>query len=230
MSDKLGREPWPWNDRPADLTLTEFAVSADDDAEICEFAWTMVLRGEAEDYVGDYIGELLSDTDLADLPAAAFAQMSGHLFAARRAQQRRWADSDITANLDTAFAQLESVGILARGDFSCCRACASKEIADERDDSRYWRGYVTFNRQDTEAMLEGGPVSVSFGVFAPPGGDPASDGDLPIAVREDANRAALEDLAHEVMDILDRHRLQPSWNGDSGSGLLLANPQWYVTV
>ncbi|MEO9198077.1 MAG: hypothetical protein ABI206_04935 [Antricoccus sp.] len=230
MSQSAVRDPWPWNDRPADLSLTAFAVNQSDDAEICQFAWTMVLRGAGEEYVAEYIGELLSDTDCADLPDSEFARMSAHLFAARRAQQHRWVDRQITPNLTSAFADLEAAAILARGDFSCCGTCAAGEIWDERDDSRHWRGYVTFTTQDTESMLEDGSVYLSYGIFPPEGFDPVAYDQIPLDERESAYRAEFEQFMTEVLSILDRHQLQPSWNNGSDTRVLLSNPQWYVTV
>lgn len=205
VSQPVVREPWPWNDQPVDLSLTAFAVNQSDDAEICQFAWTMVLRGADEEYVAENIGELLSDTDCADLPASEFARMSAHLFAARRAQQHRWADRQITPNLTSAFADLEAAAILAPGDFSCCRTCAADEIWDERDDSRHWRGYVTFTTQDTESMLEDGSVHLSYGIF-PANFDPVADEQIPLAERERAYRADFEQFMTEVVSILDLHQ------------------------
>lgn len=230
MSKGAPRQPWPWNDRPADLSLIACAVNANDDAEICQFAWTMVLRGEDEEYVAEYIGELLSDTDCADLPVAEFARMSAHLFAARRAQQQGWAEEQITPNITSAFAQLEDAAILARSNFSCCVSCASHEIWDERDDSRHWRGYVTFSSQDTESMLEDGSVYLSYGIFPPEDFDPVAYEQLSLAKRESAYHAQLEQFMADVVCVLDQHHLQPSWSIGSDTRVLLSNPQWYVAI
>ncbi|OKL52245.1 hypothetical protein BSZ39_12615, partial [Bowdeniella nasicola] len=72
------------------------------------------------------------------------------------------------SNIEEAFDDLESKGVLARACFSCCGTCASSEIWGEFDESRPWQGYVYFHWQDAEALVElrtGPDAGTAIGMF-----------------------------------------------------------------
>jgi len=94
--------------------------------------------------------------------------------------------------LDMAFAELESMGVVARQHFTCCQTCGNAEIGDEIEQTPGARGYVFYHFQDTERAVEGDGLCLCYG----------------------STEAQTEPIGHEVVDALQRNGLAVSWNGD----------------
>ncbi|MFK4790296.1 DUF6891 domain-containing protein [Microbacterium sp. ZW T5_56] len=120
------------------------------EAEVRDAAWPQVIRGETDP---ELFVELCDDevVEWGIANGVAIAAFN-HVVAARRALQAAW-PADARANLTDAFEALNRAGIVARENFNCCGSCAAGEIWDERDGTRAWRGYVTYNQQDTERLI-----------------------------------------------------------------------------
>ncbi len=85
----------------------------------------------------------------------------------------------------------------------------------ERDDSRHWQGYVYFHQQDTDGLVENGETYIGYGAFPPENFDAA-----------DVTRL-LDDV---VFPDFRRHGIEPEWNRDLGTRVLLENADWYAPI
>jgi hypothetical protein len=114
------------------------------------------------------------------------------------AAQRAWPAVTDCDRLDSAFADLEQRGIVARQNFSDCGTCGVAEIADEiaaaRKGGRKVQGYVFYHEQDTESAVEGHGLHLNYGSV------------------EEGENAAVK-IADEVVKALKDRGLQPSWDG-----------------
>ena len=194
---------WPYNDLPADFSLPDFGLSPKDHQSLIDDIWLSLVKGydDPDDFMEEFLDEDLALSEERVRTAFDLA------FQARLAQQAQWTAEETTTNLDRAFEELNGAGVIARQNFSCCMNCGSSEIHDERDDSREWRGYVFFHEQDTDRLLESGSVYLAYGAFEPV--------DLHQLVETD------------ILPVLARHGLQPGWDGDLDTRILVGNAQWY---
>jgi len=128
----------------------------------------------------------------------AAATLTERALATHVAEQETWPAVTDCDRLDSAFAELDTVGIVARQHFSCCGTCGATEIQDEMEQAEKAglpvRGFTFFHVQDTEHAVGGEWLYLSYG---------ASHKDQAAAVA----------IGHEVVDVLGRHGLAPSWNG-----------------
>jgi len=140
-------------------------------------------------------GEDVPDADQlsAQLRAMALAETDR-----LRAEQVTWPTTTDNDRLELAFSALESGGIVARQNFTCCQTCGHAEIGDEietaREAGREVRGYTFFHQQDTERAAEGGGILLAYG--------PAAEG------------VDLATVGHEVADALRDAGLTVEWTGD----------------
>ncbi|WP_433673636.1 DUF6891 domain-containing protein [Microbacterium gorillae] len=216
------------NAQPEDLKLPLGGLAAELEAEVRDAAWSQVVRGETDPelFVELYEDEL-AEWDIAkDVAIAAF----NHVVAARRAQQAAW-PADAHTNLTDAFEALNRAGIVARENFSCCGSCAAAEIWDERDDSRSSRGYVTYNQQDTEQLIERQRVYVSYGAFWDAWIAESEWTDLSDEARESAYAdIVIKLMIEEVVPVFEKRGITVTWNRDLGTRILLENADFAVRL
>jgi hypothetical protein len=105
-----------------------------------------------------------------------------------------WPEVTDCDRLDRAFAALESSGIVARQNFTCCQTCGVAEIGDEL--RRGSRGYAFFHQQDTAAAVGGGGLFLAFAATA-------------------ESESAQLAIGSEVVAALTAAGLSPQWNGDA---------------
>ncbi len=143
-------------------------LTADQTREVRAFVRTQVRSGYVEpsaipeitvDYfTGSYPEDLV-------LPAATDALEAE--VALLRAEEPSWPEVTDYDRLTSAFADLEGRGILAREDYACCRNCGTKEARVELEESsaagQAPMGFAFFHMQDTERVVEGGPLMICFG-------------------------------------------------------------------
>ncbi|MEV5826250.1 hypothetical protein AB0L25_11795 [Spirillospora sp. NPDC052242] len=134
-------------------------------------------------------GELF---DADDLPAVVADAFAAHL-----ADQETWPDELDTDRLQRAFRELDTSGIVARLDHTCCQNCGIDEIGGEVAKGDEPRGYVFAHRQDMQAAVPGGALTLAYGVFC-------EDEQPP-----DAQAA----IGEEVAAALRRHGLRVDWDG-----------------
>lgn len=172
------------------------------------------IRGAVEAFVRQQVA-------LGVLPYATIVEETGHHFAdqADRDVVSRWAE-EITARelaahlaaqaelpgptdsdrLTLAFRALDSAGIVARENFTCCQNCGAHEIRDEADEQDQRRGYTFYHQQDAERGVEGGGVYLAYGVFDGP---------------------ATVEIGEEVAAALRDHDLPVRWDGSTGTRIFV---------
>ena len=115
----------------------------------------------------------------------------GEALARHMRVQASWPTVTDCDRLDAAFDELNELGIFARHHWWCCENCGFAAMVAEE---RAAHGYVFYHRGDTASAMRGHGISLSYGALA-----------------DDADDAA---IAREVFDVLRRHGLDPSWDGD----------------
>ena len=132
-----------------------------------------------------------------DAVAEAATEIAKEEFAAYMAEQETWPDLLDVDRLLRAFRDLETAGIVARANFTCCQTCGTAEIGGEVPEGSAVRGYTFCHQQDVQAAVEGHGLYLSYGVLGDDSGD---------AVR----------IGEEVVAALRSHGLAPDWSGDPG--------------
>ena len=138
------------------------------------------------------------------LPAAvraAVPRLAAQVLAELRSEQASWPAVTDCDRLDAAFAALESRGIVARQNFTCCQSCGHGEIYDEvegaRGAGRAVRGYAFYHQQDTESAIHYGELYLAYG---------STDESLSTA-----------DVGERVADALREQGLSVDWDGSDRS-------------
>lgn len=209
---------------PPYATLPVLALDEDDRAELTQQIWEQLITGR--DDVDDFIDIYGEEYDLTD------DQLAAAFDALRTARLRQQAEIGAYASRTiAAFDELNAHGVVARADFSCCGTCASGEIWGERDDSRHWKGYVYFHQQDTERLVADGETYIGYGAFPPEDFDEDAYDTLSEAAKEDLYRTDVTRLLEDVVfPVFRRHGIEPEWNRDLGTRVLLTNADWYDPI
>ncbi|MFE5815035.1 DUF6891 domain-containing protein [Streptomyces sp. NPDC056479] len=106
--------------------------------------------------------EYLVDGDERPVSDAQARQLVDRLWRERLDEQAAWEGVTDPERLTGAFRALESSGITARENFTCCRSCGMAEIGAEREDAR---GFVFFHQQVVEHAANGHGLSLHYGGF-----------------------------------------------------------------
>ncbi|CRK49652.1 conserved hypothetical protein [Rhodococcus sp. RD6.2] len=209
---------------PPYATLPDLALDEDARAELTQQIWEQLITGR--DDVDDFIDIYGDEYDLTD------DQLAAAFDALRTARLRQQAEIGAYASRTiAAFDELNAHGVVARADFSCCGTCASGEIWGERDDSRHWKGYVYFHQQDTERLVVDGETYIGYGAFPPEDFDEDAYDTLSETAKEDLYRTDVTRLLEDVMfPVFRRHGIEPEWNRDLGTRVLLTNADWYDPI
>ncbi|QKT11804.1 DUF6891 domain-containing protein [Rhodococcus sp. W8901] len=209
---------------PPYAVLPDLPLDEDGRAEVTRQIWDQLIsgRGDADDFI-DFYGD---DYDLTE------EQLGAAFAALRTARLRQQTEiGAYTSRTIAAFEELNANGVVARADFSCCGSCASGEIWGERDDSRHWTGYVYFHQQDTDRLVEAGETYIGYGAFPPENFDEAAYDALSEDAKEDLYAAEVTRLLGDVVfPVLRRHGIEPEWNRDLGTRVLLTNADWYAPI
>jgi hypothetical protein len=212
------------NALPDDATLPDLPMSADEATELRDQIWAGLVGGrdDAEEFIEIY-GE---DYELSEAQlAAAFA----HLREARLRQQAEI--GDYHSRTAAAFDELNAHGVVARADFSCCGTCASAEIGAERDDTRHWIGYVYFHSQDTDHLIDSGTTYIGYGAFEPPDFDERAWKRLGKKAQAAAYFGDVARMLDDIVfPIVRRHGIEPEWNRDLATRVLLTDADWYAPI
>lgn len=134
------------------------------------------------------------------------------------------------SNIEEAFDDLESKGVLARACFSCCGTCASSEIWGEFDESRPWQGYVYFHWQDAEALVDTDGTYLGYGWYVPSKyPTPESWEALPEAEQQRIYETEGAKVIHDiVIPTLTSHGLTARWDGDWNKRIFVTGVTNYV--
>ncbi|MGV0812317.1 hypothetical protein ABQF34_10180 [Mycolicibacterium boenickei] len=209
---------------PAYAVLPDLPLDADERAALTGNIWDQLVTGN--DDVDEFIDIFAEDYELTE------EQLTAAFAALRDARLRQQTEiGDYRSRTRAAFDELNVHGVLARADFSCCGTCASAEIGGERDDSRYWRGYIYFHNQDTERLVEDGETYVGYGAFEPEEFDEEAYNRLSDQAKEDLYFGDVVRMLDEIVfPIVRRHGIEPEWNRDLGTRVLLTNADWYAPI
>ncbi|MEO8670562.1 MAG: hypothetical protein ABI411_04545 [Tahibacter sp.] len=175
---------------------------------------TRILSKEVLEVLGEYVardvaaGFLLPDeiiqsaTDALEGEGDSAAmhieatRLCGEAIAAHLAAQSTWPSVTDCDKLDRAFAELESMGIVARQNYSCCGTCGAAEIVDEMesavDKGGAVEGYTFFHAQDAESAAEGHGLYLSYG-----SAERSEDSTLTVG--------------HKIVATLGKYGLVPAW-------------------
>lgn len=159
--------------------------------------------------VRNYADDAISDFDL-EIEDDALHQIASEELAAARtahhAEMATWPRVTDCDRLDAAFTELNAMGIMARHNWTCCKACGNSQMSDEfqrlrgRFNNRPIIGHVFYNEQDTERAAEGGGLYLGFGSMLDAGSD---------AEFEERSVA----IARTACDVLAKHGLKTIWDG-----------------
>ena len=209
---------------PAHATLPDLQLDAEDRATLTSEIWGMLVTGN--DDVEEFLEIYAEDYELTE------EQLTTAFAALREARLRQQAEiGDYQSRTRAAFDELNANGVIARADFSCCGTCASAEIGDERDDSRHWSGFIYFHSQDTDRLIEDGSTYVGYGAFEPENFDETAYNQLSDEAKEDLYFSDVARMLDEtVFPIVRRHGIEPEWNRDLGTRVLLTNADWYAPI
>lgn len=97
-------------------------------------------------------------------------QYLGEALHAHKQAEARWPATTDCDRLDRAFLELETRGVVARQNYSCCGTCGVGEVFDEIDDAqqqgRTVHGYTFYHMQDTEHAVAGCGLYLNYGATA----------------------------------------------------------------
>lgn len=125
--------------------------------------------------------------------------------AQKSAEMVTWPAVTDCDRLDAAFEELNSLGILARHNWTCCSNCGKSEMPDEFErldgeiDGKPIVGYVFYHEQDTEYAMDRG-LFLCYG---------STEG----APSPEAYEAQCLNICRVACDVLAKHGLQVIWNG-----------------
>jgi hypothetical protein len=182
-------------------------ITAETIDELNQYIQGRVADGfSPEDEIPAFATEYLSDDYNPEKLMPHAIQLTRKLIAQHREDQKSWPKSTDCDKLDAAFAELESSGIVARQDFTCCQTCGHAEIGDEFDaveaQGTRIRGYTFYHNQDTEAAVEGRGLYLAYGAIDD--GEPAA-----IAIGE------------EIAKTMRKHGLVVEWDGSTRTRILV---------
>ena len=121
-------------------------------------------RGTCASIVTDTV-EYLHGMGEPDALRALAWQLVAPAFAEHLATQSTWPARTDSDRLTDAFRTLDTAGIVAREDFTCCQNCGLSEIGGEVLDNAPARGYVFYHAQDTERAIAGDGLWLAYGRF-----------------------------------------------------------------
>lgn len=156
----------------------------------------------------DGLGENADQVSTEAVPA-----LVRRLWDAREAEQQDWPEVTDTDRMTMAFAVLETDGIVARMNFTCCQTCGFAEIGQEAASDTAARGFVFFHAQDAERLAaEPATLLLSYGAFG--------------ASNQAAYETAVLEIGHRVVAAIETAGLTPRWNGSLSDRIGVADLRW----
>jgi hypothetical protein len=153
------------------------------------------------------------------LTASGVRSIVDQVWSERLRTQNGWSGLSDADRLDSAFAELEASGIVARMNFTCCGTCGHAEIGGEVADGLSPRGYVFFHMQDADGLVEDEAPQLYFDYGAwTPDGTAFAD--------EEAYRAAATSIGQEVARTLEAAGLRVSWDGNLARRICIVDVDW----
>ncbi|MFJ5923502.1 DUF6891 domain-containing protein [Kitasatospora sp. NPDC092948] len=191
----FGPEPEP---APLELSEEDEESLVDEVRRLLAGGYTTLARAAeaAEEY--------LVDGDTRPVTGAQAKQLVDRMWLERVAEQRTWVGETDPERVARAFAALETTGITARENFTCCRSCGNGEIGAENPEAR---GFVYFHSQGTEHAVLGHSLSLYYGGF-------------------DDSEQTTTAVGREVVAALEEHGLTVRWDGDPARAIDVVELDW----
>jgi hypothetical protein len=137
-------------------------------------------------------------------------RLTAEALAAHQAEQAGWGPTTDCDRLDAAFEALNSQGIVARQDFSCCNNCGFNEIWNEveKEEKQHpVEGYLFYHLQCTERAIETGQLLMAYG-----------------CIEDDPE--AFFGVANKIVAELRKAGLNASWGGTAGHPIVVEGLVW----
>ncbi|MEU3502628.1 hypothetical protein ABZ726_18330 [Streptomyces hundungensis] len=179
---------------PEDLKLLERRVR---EVVVGGYATRRELVELAEDF--------LVSGDVHPVSPAQAQQLADRVWLERVAEQAAWEGETDPERITRAFGALETSGLTARENFTCCRSCGQAEIGGAGSPDA--RGFVYFHSQATDAAAAGHGLTLMYGGF-------------------DGSPDTTASVGREVVAALERCGLSVTWDGDPGSALDITPLDW----
>jgi hypothetical protein len=180
--------------------------------EVRSFVAKRVAEGfdSEEDIVEDaleYFAEEFEDNLQLSAMARKFA---AELMASHLEEESHWSDETDCDRLDHAFDELETLGIVARQNFTCCQTCGHAEIWEEIEQVKQdfeVKGYVFYHMQDTDRVVEEGRLYLAYGAL------------------DNADESTIQ-VARTVAQTMQKYGFRVDWNGSLDKRICLENLNW----
>ncbi|MET7731578.1 hypothetical protein ABZT02_09430 [Streptomyces sp. NPDC005402] len=170
----------------------------------CGYDTRATLARSAEEWLADADAD--ADTDRRPVSAAQARLLVDRLWLERLAEQETWEGTTDPERLTRAFEALNTRGVTARENFTCCRTCGTAEIGAQRAEGD--RGFVYFHTQCTESAAAGQGLTLLYGGF-------------------DGSADTTAAVGHEVVAALTEVGLSPQWDGDPGRAIEVRPLTWH---
>ncbi|GAA1504656.1 hypothetical protein GCM10009730_04650 [Streptomyces albidochromogenes] len=131
--------------------------------------------------------------------------LADRMWLERVAEQATWQGETDPERLARAFTALETAGITARENFTCCRSCGESDIGAEGAPDA--RGFVYFHTQCTDSAAAGLGLTLLYGGF-------------------DGSEATTAAVGREVVAALDHVGLPTAWDGDPNQAVHVTPLDW----
>lgn len=167
--------------------------------DVAEYIRNQVAGGfSTKDEIFEAVVEVYGEESPESVLSPLAREIMDQVMAEHAKDQASWPATTDCDRLDSAFAELERIGVVCRQNFTCCGTCGAAEIVEEIDKAtaagQAVRGYCFYHSQDTDSATSGGGLYLNYGSVA------------------EGREAALL-VAQQVVATLNRHGLKTRWNG-----------------
>ncbi|WP_030325457.1 DUF6891 domain-containing protein [Streptomyces sp. NRRL B-3229] len=149
--------------------------------------------------------EWLVDGEERPVSRAQAGELVDRLWLERLGEMETWPSTTDPDRLTRAFEALNTRGVTARENFTCCRTCGTAEIGAERAEGD--RGFVYFHTQCTESAAESRGLMLLYGGF-------------------DGSAETTRAVGHEVVAALEAAGLSAVWDGDPDRAIEISPLDW----
>jgi hypothetical protein len=132
-------------------------------------------------------------------------RLADRMWLERVEEQAAWEGETDPERLTRAFTALETAGITARENFTCCRTCGQTEIGGVGSPDA--RGFVYFHSQCTDAAAGGYGLTLLYGGF-------------------DGSPETTASIGREVVAALEETGLSVEWNGEPRQAITITPLDW----
>ncbi|GLX01364.1 hypothetical protein [Microtetraspora sp. NBRC 16547] len=158
-------------------------------------------RAELAEIAQDY----LVSEDYGPVSPEQARRLVDRMWVERVEEQTAWEGETDPERLTRAFTALETAGITARENFTCCRTCGQAEIGGVGSPDA--RGFVYFHSQCTDAAAGGHGLMLLYGGF-------------------DGSPATTTSIGQEVVAALEETGLSVEWNGEPRQAITITPLDW----